>query len=346
MPDHPASPAPRVGPMRVFISWSGDRSKGLAQALKDWLPLVLHYVEPWMSEASIDAGQRWGIAVAKELEASNYGIICVTRENLNAPWVLFEAGALAKSLADSQVIPLLLDLDFKDISGPLAQFQAKKAEKDGIEEVVHSINKAANHPVPEDRAKSLFDALWPQLEAKFAAIPKPTTTAKPKRPTDEVMEELVSGIRSVELRIREMTEAPRPSKHRRMMKFHPFMMHELGSMLGEKPGDQIALLVMASYFREELPWLYELAMEAYRAHRSGNSKAVAEAMRRFHRAASLIDRGPFSVEVFGVDSRALHMMLREWEHLFERSREEEPEPRAKRPPPPKLEKPKPDKPEE
>lgn len=298
-----------------------------------------------MSDASIDAGQRWGIAVAKELEASNYGIICVTRENLNAPWVLFEAGALAKSLEDSQVIPLLLDLDIKDISGPLAQFHAKKAEKDGIEEVVHSINKAASHAVPEARAKSLFDALWPQLEAQIGAIPKPTTTtAKPKRPTDEVMEELVAGIRSVELRVREMTEAPRPSKHRRMMKFHPFMMHEMGAMLGEKPGDPIALLVMASYFREELPWLYELAMEAYRAHRSGNRKATSEAMHRFHRAARMIEHGPFPAEEFGVDPRMLHMMLREWDHHFERSVQvEETEGEAKRPipPPPKLKRPPP-----
>lgn len=325
--------------MRVFISWSGDRSKGLAQALKDWLPLVLHYVEPWMSEASIDAGQRWGIAVAKELEACNYGIICVTRENLNAPWVLFEAGALAKSLEDSQVIPLLLDLDFKDISGPLAQFQAKKAEKDGIEEVVHSINKAASHAVPEARAKSLFDALWPQLEAQIGAIPKPTTTAaKPKRPTDEVMEELVAGIRSVELRVREMSEAPRPSKHRRMMKFHPFMMHELGSMLGEKPGDPIALLVMASAFREDLPWLYELALDAYRAMRGGNPKAAEEAMRRFHRAASMVERGPFPAEAFGIDPRAIHMMLREWEHLFDRTSEES-EPKRAPSGPPRLKRP-------
>lgn len=327
--------------MRVFISWSGDRSKGLAQALKDWLPLVLHYVEPWMSEASIDAGQRWGIAVAKELEASNYGVICVTRENLNAPWVLFEAGALAKSLADSQVIPLLLDLDFKDISGPLAQFQAKKAEKDGIEEVVYSINKAANHPVPEDRAKSLFDALWPQLEAKFAAIPKPNTTAKLKRPTDEVMEELVSGIRSVELRIREMSEEPRPSRNRRMMKFHPFMMHELGQMIGEGPGDPVGLLVLASAFRDELPWLYELALDAYRASRAGNSKAATEAVLMFRRAASLIEHGPFPAEEFGIDRKSLHMMLREWELLFERSKSEvgnEVKARTT-PPPPRFQKP-------
>lgn len=57
--------------MKVFISWSGERSQALALALRDWLPLVLHYVEPWLLEADVSAGDRWVQAVAKELEASN-----------------------------------------------------------------------------------------------------------------------------------------------------------------------------------------------------------------------------------------------------------------------------------
>ena len=75
--------------MKVFISWSGERSHALAQALHDWIPLVLHNVEPWLSEADIEAGERWADAVAKELSDSNFGIICVTRENVGSPWVLF-----------------------------------------------------------------------------------------------------------------------------------------------------------------------------------------------------------------------------------------------------------------
>src|SRR5438309_2275444 len=61
--------------MKVFISWSGERSHALAMALRDWLPLVLHYVEPWLSEADVAAGDRLAQAVAKELESSNFGII-------------------------------------------------------------------------------------------------------------------------------------------------------------------------------------------------------------------------------------------------------------------------------
>ena len=45
--------------MRIFISWSGERSHQLAHALHESLPLVLHYVKPWLSQADISAGDRW-----------------------------------------------------------------------------------------------------------------------------------------------------------------------------------------------------------------------------------------------------------------------------------------------
>lgn len=61
--------------MKVFISWSGERSQALAQALRDWLPMVLYYVEPWLSHSDIEAGERWAHEVAKELEVSKFGIL-------------------------------------------------------------------------------------------------------------------------------------------------------------------------------------------------------------------------------------------------------------------------------
>ena len=71
--------------MKVFVSWSGERSQALAQALRDWLPLVLHFVEPWLSQSDIEPGERWASEVSKELGVSNFGIICVTRENTELP---------------------------------------------------------------------------------------------------------------------------------------------------------------------------------------------------------------------------------------------------------------------
>lgn len=315
--------------MKVFISWSGERSKALAQACHDWIPLVLHNVEPWLSEADIEAGDRWAEAVAKELSDSNFGIICVTRENVGSPWVLFEAGALAKSMQGSKVIPLLLDLDFRDITGPLAQFQAKKLEKAGINEVISSINQTANHAVPEARAKQLFDALWPEFEKKVAAIPKQPTAAKHTRPQHEILEELVASVRSLDSRLREFSDGSLDSMRHRRMKFHPMMFREIAHMVGGEPGDPIGLLIMASMFRTEMPWLYELGMEAYRTSKAGLPEEAARAKRNFKRAVEAMRHGPFPMEEMGMDPHIIHRLMRELEHYTMNDSISEEEPKIK-----------------
>jgi hypothetical protein len=79
--------------MKVFISWSGERSKSVARALRDWLKLVIHPVKPWMSEKDIDAGARWPEEPGRELRDTKFAIICLTRDNQTAPWINCEAGA-------------------------------------------------------------------------------------------------------------------------------------------------------------------------------------------------------------------------------------------------------------
>lgn len=110
--------------MKIFVSWSGGRSRAVAEALRDWLPLVLPDADPWMSASDIHPGVKGLPEISEVLNNSNLGIICLTRENITAPWILFEAGALSKTLRESLVCPYLLDLVPTDVKGPLAQFQA------------------------------------------------------------------------------------------------------------------------------------------------------------------------------------------------------------------------------
>ncbi|HEY6329567.1 MAG TPA: toll/interleukin-1 receptor domain-containing protein [Blastocatellia bacterium] len=297
--------------MKVFISWSGERSQMLAQAPRDWLPLVLHYVEPWLSEADIAAGERWADAVAKELEASNFGVIRVTQENVGSHWVLFEAGALAKSMQGSKVIPLLLDLEFKEVTGPLAQFQAKKVEKSGLGEVVRSINNAANQPVPEAREKQLFDALWPEFEKSLASLPKHAPAAKHARPQHEILEELVASVRSLDSRFRDLSEELYHQRRPRRSRLNPGMFQELGDRIAETLDDgATSLLVSASFLRDDFPWIYELAADAYRAIRTGAQEEADGSLRRFRDAANVLSHTPFVLEETSVDPRALQMVLR------------------------------------
>jgi len=306
--------------MKIFVGWSGERSEALAQALRDWLPLVLHYAAPWLSETDVAAGQRWADAIAKELEASNFGIICVTRENLASPWIVFEAGSLAKSLQGSRVIPLLLDLEFSEIGGPLAQFQAKKVDQDGMGEVIQSINAAAPQPVQESRAKELFEALWPAFQKRTASIPE-AAPAKPTRSQHQILEELVAGVRSLESRFREMQETvmgagARAGRGRRFTRPHPMLLEEMRHIAGIKPNDPLAILLFASLLRDEAPWLYELGAEAHRAAKGGNPEEARKALGSFIRAADFLMPGPFLSDESGVDSRMLHHMLREFEHFL------------------------------
>jgi hypothetical protein len=180
--------------MKVFISWSGERSKQMAKALDDWLPKVLQLVDPWMSETDISAGERWSVELSKQLEASEFGIICMTRDNLAAPWLLFEAGAISRSLSSGAVCPYLLDLDVRDISGPLGQFQAKKADKRSTLDLLNAINQRTRKPVPG--LEDVFEAMWPRFDAELQAIP-PSQESQTiaTRSEAEILEELVTTVR-------------------------------------------------------------------------------------------------------------------------------------------------------
>lgn len=191
--------------MRIFLSWSGERSRQLALALREWLPVILQGTEPWMSEADIGAGERWAVRLGEQLETVAFGVLCVTSENIASPWLLFESGALAKSLTDSRVCPLLLDVQFSDLVGPLSQFQAKKADFAGISELVHDINRAMEHPLSESRLNRGLKALLPQLKDDLERIPEKKTPGSITRPESEVLEDLVTAIRKLEKQVERLS---------------------------------------------------------------------------------------------------------------------------------------------
>lgn len=156
--------------MKVFISWSGPKSKALAKVLSQWLPSVLQAVQPYYSPEDIGKGSRWSTEIAHELEQSRVGLICVTSDNLSAPWVMFEAGSLAKDLGKSRVCPILFDVATTDLQGPLVQFQAAKFEKLDMKRVIVTINEelgdsALDRPVLD----KVFDKWWPELQSDVSA---------------------------------------------------------------------------------------------------------------------------------------------------------------------------------
>lgn len=297
--------------MKVFISWSGQRSNALGQSLHDWIPMVLQHVEPWLSESDISAGERWANEVGKELETSNFGIICMTRENISSPWILFEAGALAKFMQEGRVVPLLLDIEFKDIAGPLAQFQAKKAEKEGIFDIVRSINRFSEGKISDVLLNRQLEALWGAFEKQLVALPKAPTQAKQNRPQHEILEELVSGIRGLETRFHE-TQKDSPRIRRRKNRLHPMMLRDFLYSSEFGPRDPIRYLFFSSLIKDDLPWIYELGVDAYREAINRRSQTTI-AQHRFFSFIKMLRQGPL---LDLIDDKETYMMIREFEHIF------------------------------
>lgn len=189
--------------MNVFLSWSGLQSKAIAEALRDWIPLVINAAKPWMS-SEIEKGRKWSPEISASLEATSIGIICLTRMNLQAPWILFEAGALSKT-RDARVSTFLYGLSPADIEQPLGQFQHTVYERADVLKLVRAINQAAidagEGGLPDRSLERSFHALWPslkeQLDQVVAVGDAPTGEVRSDR---AILEEVLELLRSQQQR--------------------------------------------------------------------------------------------------------------------------------------------------
>src|SRR5437667_7698579 len=151
--------------MNIFISWSGERSKTAALALKSLLEDVFPQAVTVFISDHINPGENWGQRLGAELEKSQFGILCLTEDNFQAPWLLFEAGALAKEFAASRVVPYLIDkLPASADHSPIFQFQSVPADKDGTLRLVMSINEAKETPHTEQRLIKHIEKWWSDLD--------------------------------------------------------------------------------------------------------------------------------------------------------------------------------------
>lgn len=193
--------------MKVFICWSQERSKTIAEELRSWLKIVIQQIDPWMSDEDIRAGARWHPEITNILAECKVGIICLTPENLKSEWIHFEAGALSKTVEKTYVCPLLIgELDSKDVPYPLAQFQSKKADSDGIFDIVKTINSVLDKAVSlsDEMLKKTFDKWWPELEKVIKDLPA-AQEKKPQRKPDEMLEEILNSVRAMSNMISEQT---------------------------------------------------------------------------------------------------------------------------------------------
>lgn len=157
--------------MNIFISWSGKKGRRVAVALRAFLQDVNQRIIPWFSDSDIEPGARWGLKLADQLDSTSYGIVCVTQEALQSPWVLFEAGALSKSVSGARVCPYLIDARREELPAPLSQFQARDATQSDTWDMLQSINRSmGDDALGESRLQRYFDTFWPPLDTELQLV--------------------------------------------------------------------------------------------------------------------------------------------------------------------------------
>jgi hypothetical protein len=188
--------------MKVFICWSdeGSASHKAAQALHRWIKSTFDGVQPFLSSSDVSAGEVWGTRLGGELKETTFGIACVTPASKDSTWMHYEAGAIAKLVEDSKLVPLVLGLRATDLSKPLGRFNAAVATEAALRELAAQINAASSGRCLDDETlRQRFDAFWPALDKslKEAVVLAEAEPHQKPRSADSMVEEILELTRAI-----------------------------------------------------------------------------------------------------------------------------------------------------
>lgn len=310
------------GPL-VFISHD-SRDAELAEAFSKLLKSVsAGMIKAFRSSDKkagdgIDFGEEWYKRLMTQLQSTSDVVCLFTERSLDRPWILFEAG-VAKGKLDTPVIGVALGVPLSRVSaGPFYQFQNMDDGEEDLKKLVHQLAKRVpGLELDPDVVRTQVQA-FKATEASIVAKLGPSVG---KRATAGEAEEssvakLIEEMKTLPSRVAErLAEEGDPMRRRRMRRFHPMMFEELLHMSSE-PGDPVAILMAASIVRDDMPWLYELAMEVYRAVKTGDAASIEFELKRLRRFSDMMMRGPF-MEEFGFGRKEHHMIAMEFPRMLE-----------------------------
>ena len=308
--------------MKVFLSWSGNLSLEIAKVFRDWFPSVIQSIVPYVSSEDIDKGARWSTDIANELQDSSYGILCITKENINAPWVNFEAGALSKTIDKSYVSPFLYDIKRSEVDGPILQFQSTIYEKEDIKKLVKSMNKACGEDcLTEERLEKAFEVWYPSLENNLNGLSEKFTVngvfGKKVTKDQAILEEILDLSRNNQRLLRNpdgQLAALLEDIRMNVMKFSESInyMEDLKFVYNGKKYDrkfieeflitskrtlepQIFIRICLSLLRDQFPWVNDLGIETLKILESNRAKTTkSDTVHEFLNILDFSLKGPLS----------------------------------------------------
>jgi hypothetical protein len=244
----------------------------------------------------IEYGIEWFPELMKKLQEAS-DVVCILTENsINRPWILFEAG-VAKGKLDTPILGLAIEVPLKTANtGPFAQFQNSDDEEDSLVKLVMQLVRKIPGAEPDE---SVVRMQVQSFKAKCSELlkRKPEKPKESKKDADEsatvakLFEEIKVMFNDLPTRL---DASQIPARRRRMRRF-PMeeMMH-----LSRRSTPDGGFLFALSFFRDEMPFLYDLGHDLIQIARTGTESETKEALFGFHETLEMILRTPMGRELF------------------------------------------------
>jgi hypothetical protein len=310
-----------VGPL-VFVSHD-SRDAELAEAFCKLLSSVsAGMLKTFRSSdrkgsQGFEYGVEWYPELMRKLHAASDVVCLLTARSLGRPWILYEAG-VAKGKIDAPVHGLALGVPLSSAStGPFAQFQNCDDEADSLTKLVVQLVRRLPSADPDldmvaaqvaTFRERVADILALQGESPEAIEPDPAVTSK-------LFEEIKVMFNDLPGRVEAAAEGGRDRGRPRIAR-DPRMIREL-QMMSREHGDGAWLLVAFSYFRDELPWAYDLAFEVYRSARNGDFDSAKRSWEDLRRTLQEFSHGPGRKMIRRSEESMMMLdIAEEWTHMF------------------------------
>jgi hypothetical protein len=267
----------------------------------------------------IDFGEEWYKRLITQLQSTSDVVCLFTERSLDRPWILFEAG-VAKGNLNTPVVGVALGVPLSRVSaGPFYQFMNMSDSEEDLTKLVNQLaRRVPNLELDSDVVNSQVLTFKAAETALLKKLSSGTSKPETKEEVDEsAVAKLAEEMKALPSRVAErLAEGGDSFRRRRGRRIHPMMFEELVDMSGD-PSDPMNIVIAASIVRDDMPWLYELAMEVYRAVKDGNAVTIEREMQRLRRFSERMLRGPF-MEEFGFGGKESHMFAMEFPRMLER----------------------------
>ena len=212
-------------------------------------------------------------------------------------------------MQDSRVIPVLFDLDLKDLTGPLSQFQAKKTNIEAVRDIVSSINKVSQNPADGALCNKLVDNLWHVLEQKLGDI-QSSTVRKGGPRQEEVLEQLVETVRSLDIRLRDGAPSSlRDPENGKGRASQSPIVKDLAGRFSRNGEIYVGLLMLAGMSESDFPWLADVIRFIHAGLDSGDREKFEKAEKTLRVLSDSLNSPEISMQLLSQTSKGARSVL-------------------------------------